>query len=160
MNTFVLTSRVEAQPRKCDRSLYDPLNDFYQPDTLSMYQNGELVRPGDLYLHLKQGRLAGIVGAGEIVSEPLPGKYAVNLKLHGYFVRIKPAGQINPYTEPYKMLTRAELIRFWPMPFNGNLWGPRSSGALLPEPEATLIREAFLRRIKRQADPAQLELTH
>jgi hypothetical protein len=159
MRTFILTSRVEAQPQKCDRSLYDPLNDPYEPDNLSIHQNRELVQPGDHYIHLKQGRLAGLVALGEIISEPFPGSYAVNRKLRGYFVEIKPTAQINPYTEPYKMLTRAELIRFWPMKFNGNQWGPRSSGTLLPEPEATEIWEAFLRRIKRQADPAELELS-
>jgi hypothetical protein len=31
---------------------------------------------------------------------------------------------------------------------------------LLPEPEATLIWEAFLGRIERQADPAELEESH
>jgi endonuclease YncB( thermonuclease family) len=45
MRTFILTSRVEARPRKCDRSLYDPLNDLYEPDTIKVLATGrELLR--------------------------------------------------------------------------------------------------------------------
>jgi hypothetical protein len=156
MRTFVLTSKPEARPRKCDCTLYGPDGQW----SLSIWQNRELAQPGDRYIHLKQGRrLAGVVAVGRIISEPYPDVFDVNRKLPGYFVDTESEGSIDPYTESYKILTREELIRFWPFEFNGALWAPRSSGALLPEPEATQIREAFLRRLNRQADPAELELS-
>ena len=84
MRTFVLTSKPEARPRKCDRTLYGPEGQA----SLSIWNNRTLIRPGDRYIHLKQGKLAGVVAVGKITSKAHRRIFAANPKLPGYFVNL------------------------------------------------------------------------
>jgi hypothetical protein len=105
----------------------------------SVAQRKKGIYPGDRFLLLQQGKLAwGVIGFGQILSEPYPDRYALVNKVAN-FVDIALNVLIDPVAEAHLRLDVRTELR--PRGYTQIPWAARSSGYTIDFEAASEIEQ-------------------